>query len=133
MSTIGKFGVFGLFVLAAMTVGCDKKVQLTFQNLTPESRDIQLSTPDGTEYIGTVPPAPAKIKHELKIKQDELPTNITWQAGDLSGTFPVNKDTPDKLWVDIGSGRGPRDKHTTVNETRKADETHIIEQGEVVK
>ena len=61
-----------------------------------------------------------------------MPANCAWKAGEFNGVFTVTKESEDKLWIDIPSGRA-RDKKTSVNE--KHEETHQqqVEQKTVVE
>ena len=113
---------------AACLAGCDKKVSLTFVNLTSESLDVRLNSPAfGPERVGVVPAA-GKLTHKLKFQQDDLPATCAWSAGQYHDQFTVNKKTPDQLWIDIRPMGGPRvrDKHTTVNEKTKVETGPVI-------
>ena len=113
---------------AACLVGCGKKVSLTFVNLTSEGLDVRLNSPaSGPERVGIVPPA-GKLTHKLKFEQDDLPATCTWSAGKYRDQFTVNKETPDRLWIDIRPMGGPRirDEHTTVNEKTKIETGPVI-------
>lgn len=122
-------------VLAGLTlVGCDKKVELTFINATPQTRDIQVTAPEGTFMAGTAGGQGGRVHTTLKLKKDELPATIIWQAGDIGSRFTIDSKTKDKLAVPIEAGRqiGPIDKNTEV-QTRDQKETIHKETREVVE
>jgi hypothetical protein len=101
MRFIGKFGAVSLVMLAAMTVGCDKKVQITFTNQTAQPRNVQLTTPYGTTVVGTVSPGHGKLRADVKIKQADLPAQLTWQAGELNGSFAITKHSQGRYHISI--------------------------------
>jgi hypothetical protein len=100
MRSIGKFGAVSLVLLAGLAVGCDKTVKITFTNQTPQPRNVQLTTPYGPIPVGTIAPGhPAKAV--VKIRQADLPTQLIWQAGELSGTILVTKHSQGNYNVKI--------------------------------
>ncbi len=135
MNKMSKIVMLGVLVCLVVLAGCEKKVQLTFVNTTDQPVNLQLSSPDmGTEMLGTLPPTGGKLKHDLKIAEDELPATCTWRAGELSGQFTVNKKSPDKLWVDIApEGGRVRDKKTSVSESHKSEQKRVVGQDTVVE
>lgn len=131
------FVAAGILVCLGALTGCDKEVKLTFVNLTSESLAVTLNVPgEGTQSVGVVPPNGGKLPHKVKIDSDDLPATCTYAAGQHSGSFTVNKKTPDKLWIDIRPG-GPdriRDDKTTVHEKRQVDIKDVkVRQEEVVE
>lgn len=128
--------VAAVLCTAAMMVGCDKKVRLTFTNLTDEPRQVELVGPYATQYAGTVAPAGGKLPVPIQIKKGDLPADIQWRAGDINGVVTVQKDTPDKLWVDIRKGGAPtvRGKDDEIKETKQKEiRDRPIHQGTVVE
>jgi len=108
-------------VVAAISLGCDKKVKLTFVNHTRTSRDVRLAGPGvGRTLVGIIAADGGKLPYgTLKVKKDRLPATYRWRADDLSGQFTIRKDTPKKVWVDIKRHPGGlRDKHTEVKEKK---------------
>lgn len=133
MMTMRTMALLGLLVVVGMLAGCNKTVEMTFVNATDKSLDVQLSTPnEGTESVGMVSPLGGKLDTKVKIPNDDLPANCGWKAGEFSGQFTVTKNSPDRLWIDLPSGR-VRDKKTAVCE--KHEETHqqVVEQKAVVE
>jgi len=124
----------GLVLTVALAAGCDKKVKLTFTNVTQETRPVEITAPGlGTESIGVVGPS-SKLKYDLKISKDELPANCAWQSGELGGGFTVTNQSPKELWIDIGAPHGPRDKHTEIKESKQVEiKDQVIDQYEVVE
>lgn len=136
MLKFGNIVCLASLVIVGFLAGCDKKVELTFTNTTSRSLDVNLSIPEeGTTFLGTVGSG-GKLKHKLKIEDDDLPANCMWQAGPYGGNFTVNKETPKKLWIDIKPTgvAGPRDEKTTVDEKYQTEVKEvIIEQDTVVE
>jgi hypothetical protein len=133
MITMRTMALLGLLVVVGLLAGCNKSVELIFVNATDKSMDVQLTTPnEGTESVGMIPPLGGKLNTKVKIPNDDLPANCAWKAGDFNGLFTITKESPDKLWIDIPSGRA-RDKKTTVHE--KHEETHQqqVEQKTIVE
>ncbi len=98
----------GVFLCASWLAGCDKEVELTFVNLTGESLDVHLTgSAAGREYLGVVAPM-GRLRHELEIDEDELPTTCTWSAGPHRGRFPVTEDTQEELRIEINPLGEPR-------------------------
>jgi len=121
MKTMKMLAMGSLLVVGLLAVGCKKEVNLTFVNPTDKALDLRLTTPEeGTEYLGTLPPQGGKIKTKVKIDEEDLPTNLTYRAGEFTGSIPVSKQSPNSIWVDVDSGR-VRDKKTTVHEERKTE------------
>lgn len=104
-------------VAALALAGCDKKVQLTIVNHTPDMLDVKVTTPDqGTMSVGTVGGNGSKLRHTIKIANDDLPAQCSVKAGMATAakTFTVNEDTKGELWfhVDRDGIAGPMDKNT---------------------
>ena len=94
-------------LIALTSLACDKKVELTFTNLTAQSRPLQLTDPEeGPVYLGTLAADGGRVRYELKVEKDILPVLVPWQAGDVSDEFTVTERTPGKLWIDIKSTYG---------------------------
>ena len=133
MITMRTMALLGLLVVVGLLAGCSKTVDLTFVNVGDKSMDVQLTTPSaGTEAVGMVPPMGGKLKTTVKIPNDDLPANCSWQAGEFHGQFSITKKTPDKLWIDIAPGR-VRDKKTTVFERKQNTRQENIEQKTIVE
>lgn len=101
--------------VAGMTVGCTKKVELIFNNITRKTVEVQISAPGVLhEPIGTIPPT-GQMKYVLKIDHDFLPASCSWRAGGQKMDFVVNKDTPSPIYCDITTvGPQMRDKDTEI-------------------
>jgi len=91
----------GALLCASCLLGCDKRVELTFVNLTDDSLDVHVTRPgEGREYLGVIAPM-GKLRHEVEIGEDDLPATVTWSAGTHRGRFPVTKETQEELWIEI--------------------------------
>jgi hypothetical protein len=65
-----------------------------------------------------------RVHAVVKLPKDELPATLTWQAGDLGGSFTVDKKTQKKLTIPIDPrGIGPVDKKTEVKVQKKSEKT----------
>jgi len=86
-----------LLVLAtALLGGCGKQVSLTFLNLTGDTLDVYVTTPqDGRVGVGMVAPM-GTIEYDLLIPTEQLPAKCSWQTGNFSKSFTVAKDTGDQ-------------------------------------
>ena len=128
-----RYGLLMMVVSMFLLVGCDKKMQLTFVNATPEARPVEMTVPgDGTMFVGTMGGMGSRVRKTIKINKDELPAEIEWTAGDVGGRFTVDKHTEDKLTIPVDSKHnlGPIDKNTEI-ETKdqsetSAEETHTV-------
>ncbi|MFP4435278.1 MAG: hypothetical protein ACOCWV_05925 [Planctomycetota bacterium] len=115
-----RFALVALLTSAAVVVGCDKKVEVTFVNTSSQDLEIEWAEqgiagmPLGTVHAGS------KMKHTVKEDKDMLPTWFQWSAGDgqYSGKVSITEDTPGKLWVDIVEQR-LRNANVELKETRK--------------
>lgn len=86
-------------------VGCDKKVNVMFENRTPEPLTVVLEGPGkGAETLGTLAPRGGLAVANIRIDKKALPAVYTWQAGGYSGKIGVDRHTPKKLWVSIPGG-----------------------------
>ena len=124
------------FVLAVLVVavigGCDKKVEITFTNISPNPVEVQLNGPGkGTGLLGSAGGTGGRVRTEIKVSKSRLPAHYTWNAGPWTGGFAIRKKTQSPMWIDIGTGRGPRDKHTEINEHKEEIRT-ITTQEEVL-
>ena len=109
-------------IVAAVSLGCDKKVKLTFVNHTRTSRDVQLAGPGiGRTDVGIIAADGGKLQYgTLKVDKDLLPATYQWWAGNLTGRFTIRESTPKKVWVDIKRNAGGlRDKDTEVEEKKR--------------
>jgi hypothetical protein len=86
-----------LLVLASSLLGgCVKQVTLTFLNLTDDTLDVYVTTPqDGRKEVGMVAPM-GTLQYDLLIPTDQLPAQCSWQAGRYTQSLPVNKGTFDQ-------------------------------------
>ncbi len=123
--------VLAVLILTAVA-GCDKKVKITFTNITSSPVEVQLNGPgEGTGLLGSMGPTGGRVRTELKVSKSILPAYYTWNAGPWSGGFSISKKTPKELWIDVGTSRGARDKHTEILEHKEEVRT-ITTQEEVV-
>ncbi len=114
-----------LAAAALTTVGCDKKVQITFNNLSDKAVQVNLTGPGkGTGVLGGMAPG-GRIRTKIKVSKDMLPAPYRWTAGPFSGQFTITKKTEKKLWVDVGTGRGPRDKNVEIQEHKESTRTKV--------
>jgi hypothetical protein len=88
-----------------VSIGCDKKVEITFVNQTAEPLEIRLSGPGkGTGILGTVAPEGGTARTRIKVKKELLPAIYHYQAGEHEGRIGVNRHTKGKLWVILPGG-----------------------------
>jgi len=81
---------------AALLGGCGKTVSLSFLNLTDDTLNVYVTTPnEGRRSIGLVPPL-GRIEHTIIIPDDRLPATCAWQVGSVSRAFTVTKETGDQ-------------------------------------
>ncbi len=86
--------------------GClEKKIDVTFTNLTDDRLDVYLNGPgEGTGVVGTLNGKNDRVHTQLKVQPDELPAQYSWSAGSkYEGRFAVQKlrKIPPKF-IDIG-------------------------------
>jgi hypothetical protein len=85
-----------LALSAGLLSGCAKTVTLSFLNLTGDSLDVFVTTPqDGRRDVGVVPPM-GRIEHTVFVPYDRLPANCTWQTGSVSQKLTITRDTGDQ-------------------------------------
>lgn len=91
--------------------GCfEKKIDVTFTNLTDERMDVHLSGPGkGTGVVGTLKGKYDRVHTQLKVPPDELPAQYSWTAGEkYSGRFsiPSQRKIPPRF-IDVGGTNSP--------------------------
>ena len=137
MHAAGRIGLVCLCLSVLALVGCDKTVMLTWTNVTAQARDVELASPAAPRgVVGTVPGDGGKLRHKLTLDEEDLPATVVWSAGDQSGQFTINKNTPDKLWIDIkpGGPGAPRDEKTKVKAERNVEIKNVpVHQDTVVE
>jgi hypothetical protein len=92
--------------IAALLVapGCDKRVGLTFVNLTDEALAVHLAqrgqqpVPAGT--VGDY----ATLDAPVTQPRDALPAYYHWSAGPHEGNIRITEQTADRLWIALPSG-----------------------------
>jgi len=135
MMTVRRLGLLSLVLAGVAMVGCDKKIKLTFVNDTPQAREVEFTTPDGTVELGTIRPA-GKVSEEVKIAKDDLPARCSYTAGDMTGQFTILKDSPGSMIIYVDKSRdvGPGNKKTEMK-TKKEKEVKdkVVEEGTVVE
>jgi hypothetical protein len=131
MLNVAVLAGLGLAILA----GCDKEYKLTFVNDTRDHRNVELTVPgDGPEWVGTVDGIGSKTSTRVDINTKDLPMNLTWKAGDLDGTIPLDKHTKTKLWIHISRTKMPPvDEDTEVHIQRKAETHEKVHEGTIVE
>ena len=135
MMTVRRLASLSLVLAAVAVVGCDKKIKLTFVNDTPQPREVQFTTPEGTVPLGVIPPS-GKMSEEVKFSQDDLPATCTYTAGDISGQFSIGKKSPNPtiIYVDKSRDVGPVGKDTKMKTTKgKEVKDKVVQQGPVVE
>jgi hypothetical protein len=114
-----------LTAAALAAAGCDKKAQITFNNLSDRTVQVNLTGPGkGTGVLGGMPPG-GRIRTKIKVSKSMLPAPYRWTAGPFSGQFTITKKTGKKLWIDVGTGRGPRDKNVEIQEQKESTRTEV--------
>ena len=120
-----------MLVVATMA-GCYKRVEITFTNISPSPAEVQLNGPgEGTGLLGSMGGTGGRVRTKIKVSKSLLPAHYTWNAGPWAGGFTIKKKTPKELWIDVGTKRGPRDKHTEIFERKEKTRT-ITTQEEIV-
>jgi hypothetical protein len=89
-------GYLGLLLASAGVVGCGKTFDVTVTNVSPTACEVRLSHPDGYWQDTVVSPG-RKAHFKMKVDKDDLPGTAKLQAGTLSKTFGVDKQTSDEL------------------------------------
>jgi hypothetical protein len=102
---------------AALLGGCGKQVSLTFFNLTGDTLDVYVTTPqDGRKEVGMVPPM-GSIQYDLLIPTNQLPAKCSWQAGSHIHSFEVTKGTVDqKISILPAGGAQMRDRDSSLKD-----------------
>lgn len=82
----------GVCVMALVLVGgCDQKVEMTFNNISPESRIVEISVDGGPHRVmGSIAPG-GTLRRNIKVPKDELPVTLRWQSGEEGGQMVVDK------------------------------------------
>jgi len=116
--------VLGLLFIA----GCDQKFQMTFNNTTGQARDVEVAVGDGPmEPVGVVPPG-GTMRQDFKFKKNQLPTQVSWQAGDVNGAITVTKGMSKKTVNIEPEGStvvGPKEKvHKHTEKTTTTQQSH---------
>ena len=110
-----KAGPLAMLLAACLLAlgGCQKTVNLTITNHTEKAVKVEIDGPhEGDEDIGVVAPGGGRLRYDLKIPEGKLPATFEFDAGKHETKFTVNRETPDKLWVDITPEGivGPRER-----------------------
>ena len=109
MAGIRGRGVLLLVLGAVLLGGCGKQVSLTFFNLTGDTIDVYVTTPqDGRKNVGLVPPM-GNLRYDVTIPKKQLPAMCSWQIGSYSETFIVNEKNVYKKYDILPIGK-PRMK-----------------------
>ncbi|MCL2701373.1 MAG: hypothetical protein FWE88_06735 [Phycisphaerae bacterium] len=75
---------------AFVLVGCDHKLKMTVNNVTPETRDFAVGVgQDRPRRVATIP-AGGTFKQTIKIPKDSLPTDLRWGSGDQRGRETIH-------------------------------------------
>jgi hypothetical protein len=107
-----------LFVLAtALLGGCGKQVSLTFLNLTSDTLDVYVTTPqEGRKEVGMVAPM-GTLQYDLLIPTSQLPAQCSWQTGSVSKVLIVTKDTgPQECTILPTGGAQMRDRDSSLKD-----------------
>jgi hypothetical protein len=107
---------------AALLGGCGKTVELSFLNLTSDSINVYVTTPQqGRQFVGIVAPM-GRLSHTIMVPEDKLPANCVWQTGSVSQSFTVTRETGDQE-VKILPGGAPqmRDRDSSLKEMLEPD------------
>jgi len=114
--------VLGIAVFAL--VGCDHKLQMTVNNVTPETRDVAVSVGgQGPRHVGTVR-AGGSLKRDIKIPKNELPTELRWSCGGMQGVETIDRKQK-KIVINV-------DRDTAVVTDGKAQIEHHTERQTIL-
>ena len=131
MKRTAKIAMLTIATTLTAFTGCDKKVTITFTNITSKQLDVQLIGPgDGTGVIGTLRGVGSRVRTEVEVPKNQLPAPYVWTAGPYTQRFSLTRKSPEKLWFDVGTKRGPRDENTEIKEHKE--ETRTTETTEEV-
>ncbi len=107
-----------MLVLAPVLLGgCGKQVSLTFFNLTGDTLDVYVTTPqEGRKEVGMVPPM-GSIDCDIVIPTKQLPARCSWQTGSFRQAFDVTKDTgPQKVTILPTGGARMQDRDSSLKD-----------------
>ncbi|HUU59877.1 MAG TPA: hypothetical protein VMZ50_10055 [Phycisphaerae bacterium] len=135
MKTTRTVWMIGMLLTAGLLMGCEKKVTLTYTNVTSNDVDVALVEHGVSGVPVTVPSGGGKVRQELKIDNDFLPVSYLLKAGAREKAFTIDKDTKDKLWFHILPTKiiGPLGEHDTAEAKWEHDIETKVESGEVVR
>ncbi|RPI59404.1 MAG: hypothetical protein EHM48_08930 [Planctomycetaceae bacterium] len=77
-------------------------VRVTFVNHTRDVRTLYVTTPDGRNVVGAFSQG-GKLSVSLSIYDPSMPFDVSWEAGNLAGSFTITPDMPDYLKVVLTS------------------------------
>lgn len=116
----------GRFLLVAasgfLLGGCAKSVSLSFLNLTEDTLNVYVTTPnEGRRSFGLVPPL-GRVEHTVYLPNDSLPAACTWQVGTVSRGFTVTKETGDQEVTILPTGAAQmRDRDSSLKDMLEPD------------
>ncbi len=123
MFKVHRFALVAVVLLAAMTVGCQKTVQLRINNFYENSQRAQVQAP-GINWVDLGPiPAQGMIVYDLKIDKKLLPADSSCTVGKETKTFTVTEGMLSPQWIDFSPLHKPqmRDQYTTVKHKHKVE------------
>jgi hypothetical protein len=112
-----------LVLAAALLGGCGKQVSLTFFNLTGDTLNVYVTTPqEGRKEVGMVPPM-GSIQYDLLIPTKQLPATCSCQIGGVSQSFKVTRETGDQQEFTIlpTGGLQMRDRNSSIKDEIERD------------
>jgi hypothetical protein len=117
----------GLAVLA----GCQQKFTLEFVNMTHEERSVELRFPDGPRMaVGTLHKFGDRLVKKVTVEKEDLPMNVEWSAGDVSGNVNLEKHGPSDIGVMVGEKKSGSGNHSSHSDIRNGDERNVHDEKE---
>jgi len=129
--------VYGLALLGMCLalIGCDKKMEIVFNNMTQQPVNVELSVGRPHQFSPACSlTALGQDRVRLKIDDDRLPVHCAWRGGGFQGEFPIDKDTISPRYIYIRQSGPPimRDEPTEIREEIRREKTFIKSKDEFV-
>lgn len=117
----------------AMLGGCQKTFHMEFVNMTEESRSVELCFPAGPRMkVGTLHKFGDRLVKKVTVEKEDLPMNVEWTAGNVTGNVNLEKHGPSTIGVMVGEGgrgdRGGSGDRETRTEIRDGDKGSVREE-----
>lgn len=121
--------------LCLALVGCDKKMELVFNNMTQQPVNVEFSVGRPHQFRPACSLTPlGQDRVRFKIDDDRLPVYCAWRGGGVQHEFPIHKDDPNTKYIYIRQSSPPimRDEPTEIREEIRKEKTWIKSKDEPV-